>query len=89
MTKRVLNTVIKSPETQAGWRFLRSSKKARPGFRGCPLPLGEGGAQRRVRAARPTILQIDEIVGRAALIRRLRATFSRWEKDRPFVFRII
>jgi hypothetical protein len=34
-----------------------------------------------MRAARPTILQIDEIVGRAALIRRLRATFSRWEKD--------
>jgi hypothetical protein len=34
-----------------------------------------------VRAARPTILQIDDIVGRAALIRRLRATFSQGEKD--------
>jgi hypothetical protein len=45
-----------------------------------PLPLGEGGAQRRVREARSTILSIDEIVGRAALIRRIRATFSQREK---------
>jgi hypothetical protein len=37
--------------------------------------------QRRVRVARSTMLPIDEIVGRAALIRRCRATFSRWEKD--------
>jgi hypothetical protein len=29
----------------------------------CPLPLGEGVAQRRVRATRSTILQIDGIVG--------------------------
>ena len=46
-----------------------------------PLPPGEGGAQRRVRAVRPTILQESTIVGRAALIRRLRATFSQREKD--------
>ena len=41
--------------------------------------------QRRVRGARSTILQVDEIVG-AALIRRCRATFSQWEKDRSVVF---
>jgi hypothetical protein len=39
-----------------------------------------------VRGARSTILQVDEIVGRAALIRRCRATFSQWEKDRSVVF---
>ena len=38
---------------------------------GCALSHWERVArQRRVRAARSTILQIDEIVGRAALIRR-------------------
>jgi hypothetical protein len=39
--------------------------------------------ERRVREARPTItiLQTNEIVGRVALIRRCRATFSQWEKD--------
>jgi len=44
--------------------------------------------QRRVRAARSTILQIDEIVRQAALIRRCRATFSRWEKDPAIVFEL-
>jgi len=34
-----------------------------------------------VRGTRSTILQIDDIVGRAALIRRYRATFSQREKD--------
>jgi hypothetical protein len=46
--------------------------------RAIPLPPGEGGAQRRVRAGRSTILQIDEIVGRAALIRPFRPSL---EKD--------
>jgi hypothetical protein len=44
---------------------------ARPVFRAAP-------SEREVRY---TILLIDEIVGRAALIRRCRATFSRGEKD--------
>jgi hypothetical protein len=39
--------------------------------------------QRRVRAARPTIRQIDEIVGRVCPHPALRATFSRREKDTP------
>jgi hypothetical protein len=34
-----------------------------------------------VRGARPTIVTNDEIVGRVALIRRCRATFSQREKD--------
>ena len=37
--------------------------------------------QRRVREARPTIVGLFKIVGRAALIRRCRATFSQREKD--------
>jgi hypothetical protein len=52
-------------------------------LREIPLPRGEGGAQRQVREARPTILNKRYIVGRVALIRRCRATFSRREKDTP------
>jgi hypothetical protein len=37
-----------------------------------------------MRAARPTILQIDEIVGRAALTRRCCATLSQGERDLAF-----
>ena len=47
---------------------------------------GDGGAGRQVREARPTIPHIDEILGRAALIRRCRATFSQREKDWFFLF---
>jgi hypothetical protein len=36
-----------------------------------------------MRAARPTIQQIDEIVGRATLTPRCRATLSRRERDLP------
>jgi hypothetical protein len=52
-------------------------------------PKGEGGAQRRVRAARSTILQVDGVLGRATLIRRFRATFLRWEKDPPSFFELL
>jgi hypothetical protein len=60
-----------------------------PTFRERPLPLGEGGAQRRVREARPTIaiLRTIKIVGRVALIRRCRATFSQREKDSSHSFK--
>jgi hypothetical protein len=39
----------------------------------------------RARGARSTILQIDEIVGRAALIRRCCATFSQGRRNRPSI----
>jgi hypothetical protein len=46
--------------------------------------------RRRMRAARPTIHQSFQIVERAALTRRYRATLSRWEraatKKRPRIF---
>jgi hypothetical protein len=64
-------------------------KKARPLLVNCPLPLGEGGAERRVRAARSTILIIDAIVGRACPHPALQATFSRWEKDPPSLFVVV
>ena len=52
------------------------------------LPLGEGGAARRMRATRPTISFVCRIVivGRASLTRRCRATLSQRERAKA-VFR--
>jgi hypothetical protein len=47
------------------------------------LPSGEGGAQRRMRVARPTMSSMCRIVERAALTRRYRATLSQWERRAP------
>jgi hypothetical protein len=44
--------------------------KLRPIFCSCPLPLGEGGALAPGEGSPLHDLQIDEIVGRVALIRR-------------------
>ena len=50
------NTLNNPPKTQAGCMFPRILEKRDLFFVNGPLPLGEGGAQRRVREVRPTIL---------------------------------
>src|SRR6476659_4763907 len=42
MTRRVLNTPINPPETQAGCRFPADPRKKRPVFRERPSPVGRG-----------------------------------------------
>ena len=70
MTRCVLNTAIDSPENKTDAASRRPTKMETYFCVTCPLPLGEGGAQRRVREARPTIRKDRGIVGRVALIRR-------------------
>jgi hypothetical protein len=54
----------------AGCRFQRSSRNRNLFFVARPLPLGEGGAAAPGEGSPLHDLEIDEIVGRVALIRR-------------------
>ena len=60
-------------------RFPRIYKKENPPLERVPLPLGEGGAKRRVRVRMPKLFVVRPHPA-------LRATFSRREKDPPRQF---
>ena len=76
MTRPVQNANLDSLPNRHPCGFHPIYKNENPPLERVPLPLGEGGAKRRVRVRMPKLFVVRPHPA-------LRATFSRREKDPP------